>query len=381
MSTAAPRRASAARVRSLAVLVLYAVAMGWLEGVVVVYIRGLLGISSTEPLPPGEEVLRRLRTIPWLLGAEQSRELATIVMLAAVAWLAGARGRERLGAFLVAFGVWDIAYYVTLYALLRWPPSLGTMDLLFLIPPHPWWSQPVWVPVAISAAMIALGGRLPLGPRRRGGFVVGPRAHAVIAALAMSAATAAPAFAGVPSAATSIVDPCLRVCPGGDMTFHVAVKDNTGSPVPGAVVTIDLCGCGGVVFCPLAGTEPYVLQSGCTVAMLANQAGIADFPIRAGGVCRDVPIGVRADGVTLATLFAVASPDQTGDSIANATDRNVLLAKLAGPYDPTCDFNCGGYLDDGDRAIFETHVDVVHWCEVVVPAREPTWGSLKTLYR
>ena len=45
--------------------------------------------------------------------------------LAAVAWLAAPRLRSRLGAFLVAFGTWDLAYYLGLYALLRWPPSLA----------------------------------------------------------------------------------------------------------------------------------------------------------------------------------------------------------------------------------------------------------------
>jgi hypothetical protein len=35
-----------------------------------------------------------------------------------------------------------------------------TMDLLFLIPPHPWWYQPVWVPVVISVVMIAVGFKL-----------------------------------------------------------------------------------------------------------------------------------------------------------------------------------------------------------------------------
>jgi hypothetical protein len=34
------------------------------------------------------------------------------------------------------------------------------MDILFLIPPGPWWHQPVWVPVVISCVMIALGVRL-----------------------------------------------------------------------------------------------------------------------------------------------------------------------------------------------------------------------------
>ena len=72
--------------------------------------------------------------------------------------------------FAFLFGVWDIVYYVALYALLRWPPSLATVDVLFLIPPGPWWSQPVWVPVGISAGFIAVGVALfrETEPGRRG---------------------------------------------------------------------------------------------------------------------------------------------------------------------------------------------------------------------
>jgi hypothetical protein len=166
MSAALPRGpdgpASHAR---LGVLVLFAAAMGWLEGVVVVYIRGLFGMGHGAPIPPPGEVVERFAQLPWLLPTEQGREVATIVMLATVAWLGASRARARLGAFLVIFGVWDIVYYVALYAMLRWPPSLGTMDVLFLIPPGPWWNQPVWVPVATSAVMIALGARLHGGDK------------------------------------------------------------------------------------------------------------------------------------------------------------------------------------------------------------------------
>ncbi len=144
----------------LATLVLFAVAMGWLEGVVVVYIRGLIGMAHGPAVPSPQEVMRRFGERPWLLPTEQTREAATLVMLAAVAWLSAGRARGRLGAFLVIFGVWDIVYYLALYAMLRWPPSLATMDVLFLIPPGPWWSQPVWVPVAIATGMILGGLRL-----------------------------------------------------------------------------------------------------------------------------------------------------------------------------------------------------------------------------
>ena len=141
----------------LVALVIFAAAMGWLEAVVVVYIRGLLGFHDAA-LPPGpDEMMRQLHASPWIMPTEQTREAATIVMLVAVAWITGRNARTRFGAFLVSFGVWDIVYYIGLHALIRWPASLVTMDLLFLIPPHPWWYQPVWVPVSISCVMIAIG--------------------------------------------------------------------------------------------------------------------------------------------------------------------------------------------------------------------------------
>jgi hypothetical protein len=154
--------------RRLAVLVVFAGAMGWLEGVVVVYLRALLGVAHGSATPAPDEIARRLGSLPWLIGTEQGREAATIVMLATVAWLAAPRFRSRLGAFLVAFGVWDVVYYLALYALLRWPPSLATPDLLFLLPPGPWWIQPVWAPLVVSGAMIAFGAWLFTRSERRG---------------------------------------------------------------------------------------------------------------------------------------------------------------------------------------------------------------------
>jgi hypothetical protein len=142
--------------------------MGWLEGVVVVYIRAMLGFPHGAAVPEPAALARTFGAVSWFALTEQGREAATIVMLAAVAWLAAERWLARLGAFIVAFGTWDIVYYVALYAHLRWPPSLATMDVLFLIPPSPWWYQPVWLPVGISAVWIVIGSWLMLRePRGR----------------------------------------------------------------------------------------------------------------------------------------------------------------------------------------------------------------------
>jgi hypothetical protein len=86
---------------------------------------------------------------------EIGREAATLVMLAAVGWAAGRRWADRVGHSLVAFGVWDIFYYVWLAVLVGWPQSLFDWDLLFLIP-LPWWG-PVLSPVLISLLLIAAG--------------------------------------------------------------------------------------------------------------------------------------------------------------------------------------------------------------------------------
>ena len=130
------------------VVALYAVAMAWVEAAVVYYLRSL--IDRIEPYQP--------YPLPMAGGfgeAELIREIATLIMLLTVGWLAGATWRARLGYSVVAFGVWDIFYYVFLRVLTGWPKSLLDWDILFLIP-LPWWG-PVWAPVSIALLMILWG--------------------------------------------------------------------------------------------------------------------------------------------------------------------------------------------------------------------------------
>jgi hypothetical protein len=58
-------------------------------------------------------------------------------------------------AFVIAFGTWDITFYVFLKMLLDWPASPFTWDILFIIPVP--WVSPVLAPVLVSAAMIGAG--------------------------------------------------------------------------------------------------------------------------------------------------------------------------------------------------------------------------------
>ena len=130
------------------VVVLFAAAMAWVEAAVVLYLRVFLDRIQpyqADPLPAGFG----------FAGAELVREAATMVMLGAVGWLAGTERRTRLGYALLAFGAWDIFYYVFLVPLSGWPRSLLDWDILFLIP-VPWWG-PVLAPVSIAALMILAG--------------------------------------------------------------------------------------------------------------------------------------------------------------------------------------------------------------------------------
>ncbi|MCM8762022.1 MAG: hypothetical protein NC929_01720, partial [Candidatus Omnitrophica bacterium] len=90
-----------------------------------------------------------------IMWSEQTREFATIVMLFCVAFLFGRNTREKLASFLIAFGIWDIFYYVFLYLWLRWPENLFVWDVLFLIPCP--WVSPVIIPVCASIVMITAG--------------------------------------------------------------------------------------------------------------------------------------------------------------------------------------------------------------------------------
>lgn len=130
------------------VVTAFATAMAWVESAVVYYLRTHL--DRIEPYQPNP-----LPILGGLGPVEMTREFATLVMLFTVGLLAGKKWRARLGYMLVAFGVWDVFYYVFLKVMCGWPNSLLDWDILFLLP-LPWWG-PVLAPVSIAALMILWG--------------------------------------------------------------------------------------------------------------------------------------------------------------------------------------------------------------------------------
>ena len=131
-----------------ALVVAFAIAMAWVEAASVFYIRALIDRIEpyqANPLP-----------INGVLGnVELWREAATLVMLATLGLLAGSTWRRRAGYAALAFGAWDIFYYVFLRVMTGWPRTVLDWDVLFLLP-LPWWG-PVLAPVSIALVMILWG--------------------------------------------------------------------------------------------------------------------------------------------------------------------------------------------------------------------------------
>jgi len=150
-------------VRQLVISGVFAASFGFMEAVVVVYLRAAVGLlpgyqgTLSDVIRMSADFYRQSQAINQfprsLLTLEVLREAATILMLLSVALLTSATSRARAAVFLWTFAIWDIVYYAALWATVRWPLSLRDPDILFLIPVP--WLSPVWFPLLVSA--LALG--------------------------------------------------------------------------------------------------------------------------------------------------------------------------------------------------------------------------------
>lgn len=151
-------------IRTILWVTLFATAFGFVEAAVVVYLRHLLG--ATQPQIPQGEILFLVPGIAFLepktavkiisntalLNVEMVREAATIIMLAAIALISGINLKQKIAYFFLAFGIWDIFYYVFLKLTINWPKTFSDPDIFFLLP-FPWLG-PVFVPILISLILI-----------------------------------------------------------------------------------------------------------------------------------------------------------------------------------------------------------------------------------
>lgn len=142
--------------KRIAAWTLFAAAFGYTEAMLVVYLRRLLGeapdldyqqVFAARGLPFTSAQLSADMARHGLLRLEQSREVATLLLLLGAAWAGGHTARERLANFLYTFAVWDLTYYVFLALFLPFARRLTATDIYFLVPLA--WYGPLWFPVLV----------------------------------------------------------------------------------------------------------------------------------------------------------------------------------------------------------------------------------------
>ena len=147
---------------------LFAAAFGYVEALVVVYIRRLGAMPAGLDYPAiwahrgllwnGGTIIGEMRRLG-VYGTEYGREIATLLLLLGPAMAAGKTGRERLGLYLFTFAVWDETFYLWLKLWTGFPQSLASTDVYFLVPIA--WYGPVWFPVlVVMPALIMVSLRL-----------------------------------------------------------------------------------------------------------------------------------------------------------------------------------------------------------------------------
>jgi hypothetical protein len=159
-----------------------------------------------------------------ILGeVELVREGATLVMLAMTGTLAGRSWRARLSYAAIAFGFWDILYYVFLRIMSGWPTSLLDWHILFLLP-LPWWG-PVLAPVCIATLMIVWGTVVTQGRDR-------------FPATGFTWASWGVSSAGILLALGIFMADSIRALPGGPDTVRQVLPAAFNWPVFGAALLL-----------------------------------------------------------------------------------------------------------------------------------------------
>ena len=142
---------------------LFAMAFGYTEAALVVYLRRLMveapgldyrQIFALKHLDFSSASIAADMTRHQTLSLERSREIATLLLLCGGAWGGGQTGRQRLGLFLYTFAVWDLTYYLFLLLWTGFPARLSQVDIYFLVPIA--WYGPVWFPVIVVMPLLLI---------------------------------------------------------------------------------------------------------------------------------------------------------------------------------------------------------------------------------
>lgn len=152
------------KIKNLIAIIMFGFAFGMVEAAVVIYLRDLINFKDTYTIGTYTTILNLgfiavittpAQIFPSFQTTEMIREVATILMLATFAYIAGNNFRSRFAAFVVAFSFWDIFYYIFLKLFVGWPKTFFDLDIFFLIPTM--WIGPVITPLVIFTIAGILG--------------------------------------------------------------------------------------------------------------------------------------------------------------------------------------------------------------------------------
>jgi len=135
----------------------FSIAFAWVESSVVIYLREIY-FEGSFYFPIHTTWHDGRAVLDTLMRVEFGREIATIIMLISIGCAAGKKPIQKFCFFMVAFGIWDIFYYIWLRVLVGWPENLMTWDLLFFVPLP--WVGPVITPLLIALAMVVAGSQI-----------------------------------------------------------------------------------------------------------------------------------------------------------------------------------------------------------------------------
>jgi hypothetical protein len=209
-----------------------------------------------------------------------------------------------------------------------------------------------------------------------------PTALTLLLTLLASLLAADVASAGVPDPRFSTVPSCLPICPSGDRSFTVIVRDVNNAPVIGAVVQVDVSACAALALalCEDCAQMPNYNPATRTFTRVADVNGEATFRICGSITCAGGGVNwarVSADGVPLSNSSFVTT-DLDVDLDVDAVDVAIVIA-AEGATLPAADQDCNRNIDGNDADVVEAHVG--HVCPGIIPAAPTSWGSVKSIYR
>jgi len=138
-----------------------AVAAGHLDAVALVYLQRLADVPPATPaLPAADEAGDRMGGAPvnmpgWAVAVEETRVVAGLVAVLAIAALAGRNALEKLAGFLYLLGLRQVATYGVALAMVGWPRRLADPDWTLWLPRGD--LVPVWIPLSVAAGLVAVG--------------------------------------------------------------------------------------------------------------------------------------------------------------------------------------------------------------------------------